>query len=598
MKNVFFSIMVLFMLAVTPLGYVDMAKADSDNILVGDRSYSPLIAIKGVNQFVDVTFTVTNIDPATDLDLSFDVTSPVLGENSLITADPADIPLAANGGNSQVTFRVTGINLNTVEGIYSGTITVTDTADANNNRAVSYQVSVQNSRPSVSITSGLSNEEFVLTGEEDTTPQSTFVIKNNGNRDLNDLQLVFPNGGEFEDSSGNEISFRVKIGNADFAVVDLAQPVDIGALTVNQELTIIVRAIIPSDISLNNYDGDVLVRSVQYADLATGLTDDLFGLIVKVEPEICKDGRVSDKAPLTNEGEGNVRIAHLDVEEDQLNVGETLQLSVDVENKDNNNMDITIEAMLYNLDDNRKLVGWEEIGSENIDENGEESFDYDLEIPMDDDRINPGDTYILYVKAYEDGREGDNCNYDSISIEIDREDDDVVVTRFTMTPSVISPGEKLLFNVDVLSIGNDKQDEVYITLTNAALGLDLESTKFELDQYSKSKNSMSKSFEFTVPANIEANDYLIEARVYFRDGRESKYTTGTLAVQGEAVVEQPEVQPPEINPPTNQPSSGTYTPTGGSIFDNIGSTKTLFVIGDIVLVILAVLFLVLIFKKR
>ena len=44
--------------------------------------------------------------------------------------------------------------------------------------------------------------------------------------------------------------------------------------------------------------------------------------------------------------------------------------------------------------------------------------------------------------------------------------------------------------------------------------------------------------------------------------------------------------------------AGTFQPTGASIFDKLGDTKTLFIIGDIVLVILAVLFLVLIFKKR
>ena len=62
MKNVFFSIIVVFMLALSMLGNVEIANAESTNIDVGNLVYTPTIAVKGINQVVDVTFRVANVD--------------------------------------------------------------------------------------------------------------------------------------------------------------------------------------------------------------------------------------------------------------------------------------------------------------------------------------------------------------------------------------------------------------------------------------------------------------------------------------------------------------------------------------------------------
>ena|SRR3989344_3026814 len=595
MKNVFFSILVLFMLAFSMLGNVNLVKAGSNNIVVSD--INPITAIKGVDNSVQISFNVRNIDLLNELVVDITSTDPETSDhlNLLNIQDNLiedNINLVHGDQASQITFSVP-ISLDVIVGTYTATVKVQDTVNVDNFVEKTYTIIVQDSNPSVSIT-GLTDEELIFTGEEESTPENRFTIRNNGNRDLVDLRLVFPNEEEFVDPDSKEIIFRIKIGDGDLGIVDLAQPVNLGALNIGGELIVLIRSDIQKDIELNTYKGEVLIKSLQFGDLSTGLSDDSFSLVIKVEPEVCNVGRVSDKNPVNHEGEGNIRITDLDVEEDTLNVGEDIQITVDVENKDSNKMDVVVEAMLYNLDQNKRIIGWEEIGAETIEEGSEESFDYILKIPVNDEDIDPEDIYILYVKAYEDGKEKDNCNYYSIEIDIDREDDSVIVNEFTMTPNVVSLGEKILFSVGVLNIGNDKQDDVYITLTNPELKLNLKSTIFELDKYSKSSNDLSRTFEFTVPKDAEAKDYTIEARVDFRDGKDSHYTTATLTVQGEAVTPPGEQPPVVVNPPVTGP--GTYT-TGRSVFDSF-DTKTLFIVGDIVLVILAVLFLILIFRRR
>jgi hypothetical protein len=129
----------------------------------------------------------------------------------------------------------------------------------------------------------------------------------------------------------------------------------------------------------------------------------------------------------------------------------------------------------------------------------------------------------------------------------------------------------------------------------------LKSNLFDLKKYDKSGNDQIETFTFTIPVDAVAKDYTIEAVVYFNNERDTASSFGTLTVQaktGAPGEEQPTTQEQVIAPTTPTTGAGTYTPTTRSILSDLGSTKTLFIIGDIVLVILAVLFLVLIFKKR
>jgi len=575
------------------LGNVDLVKAQPV-VSLEALSYNPDPAIVEVNNQVMVNFNVVNTGDE-DADVVITVGNPYREGSGFLIGQAGNIfeETVVAGTQELAEFTVTGITQTSDDGDYTATITATITGQED--VTTLYTISLENSDPSISVSGLAEGEEFVLTGEEGAIPEDTLTISNNGNRGLTDLQLVFPNNGEFADTE-DEIDFSISIDGGDFNVVDLSEPFDLDNINVDEDISIAIRARIPETFDLNTYSGEVSIVSTQFADLSTGLDNDSFNLIVRVEPEICTDGRVSDGEPVDNERQGNIQITDLDVDEDNLNVGETIQVTVDVENTENQDLDVVVEAMLYNLNQNKKIIGWEEFVSEEIEKDTEESYDFDIKIPIDDEDIDPDDTYILYVKASEDGDEDKNCNYHSIEIDVDREDDDVRITRFIMTPIVVSPGEGLLFDIGALNIGTDEQKDVYIKLTSTELDLDMTSTVFDLDKYSKSGNSITRPFEFTVPSDVEAKDYTIEARVYFNNGKDSQYTTATLTVQGEATPE-PVVTQPVTQPVTQQP--GTYQPTtGASIFDSLGDTKTLFIIGDIVLVVLAVLFLVLIFKRR
>ena len=529
-----------------------------------------------------------------------------------------------------VSFIITdgvGINPNTPAGTYGNVVDIFELDPENNNQRivgsstqVNYQISIEESNPSISVSGLDGNNELVFTGEEDSAPTQTITITNNGNRDFgeNELKLVFPNpidkDKKFEDSDGNKINFKYKIiGTQTIYQSITSNIVSLPSLSTeigSNSLEISFQADIQLDIDLDTYSGQLSIQTINpdfVNDFSTNLDSNLFNLVVKVEPEICSDGRLAKKVPVSGPNEGNGLRIEIDSpdNDDDFNIGEEFDVEVTVKNKAGEDLEAVVEVILYDLDNNDKIDSWE-TDSVSIDKD-DESDDFTLTISFpNDDSLDGDGTYILYVKAVDDGNEDEYCNYDSIQINLNRESDDVIINALTMNPTVIAPGDLMSITIGVENIGKDDQTDVYVKLSNPELGLDITSDAFDLKKYSKtSDNDMVKTFTFTVPENAAAKEYYIEAIVYDKKGKQydnndlSK-VLGKIMIQGEPVAE--ETTTPEDTTPTidnTNTGAGAYQPTtGSSVWDNIGSTKTLFVIGDIVLVILAVLFLILIFKKR
>lgn len=620
MKKILMGIFMVILLAFSMLGSVNFVKevnADSDNIHVGNIVYSPIIAIRAVDYTMDVTFRVANID-VDNVELEFltvEVTNPRLGGDILEDYLNAGNPtpeyienLTTAEDPTSVTFRVSILEDSTI-GNYIGTIKVTQVdaegnVVADNFKEISYTINVEDSNPSITFT-GLNDEdeELVFTGEEDSQSVEEFTITNNGNIVLNDLQIVFPDvNGEFEDSDGNKITFSYRLGTeGNYDSVDLVtKTIDLTELAVGASLVVSIRANIPDDIELDIYSEDILVKSNSFEELNTGLVDNNFDINVRVEPEVCKDGRVSDEKSVGGPNQGNLRIKIDNPDDgDDYKIGEEIEIEVEVENRENKDMDFVVEAILYNLDKNEEIVTVESDSME-VEEDSKEDFDLILKIPIDDEDLDESDTIMLYIKVYEDGDQDQFCNYDSVEIEIERENDQVIVNTFTINPIVASQGDMISFRVGVENVGTDKQNDVYIQIKNIELGLDLTSLVFDLKKYDKNGNDQVKTFTFNLPKNAEAKEYNIEAIVHFDKERETESAFGKLIVEGELTVTT-EGDTTETNTGVTTETTtgaGTYSLTGNSILESLGSTKTLFIIGDIVLVILAVLFLILIFRKR
>ena len=594
MKNVFFSVLVLFMLAVSMLGNVNLVKADPiQNLSISQATITPQKIIKDVQETVTVLFVLSNT-AANDMTLDITTNRPrttdtqhfLTVENANVGANypytiENDYSLPANEPRT-IDFTVTLPQNEEGTGTYTGTITVTDQDGDTLTR--DYSIVVENSNPAVSV-SGLTDNQIVITSEEENVKTKEFTLANSGNRNLNDLTLKIE-GGTFFDGT-KTISFRAKFGDDVFRNVVLNTPLEMASdLNTGSSSTITIEATIPQDINLDNYIGRIVIADTAHAQATVTIP-----LTIKIEPEICSDGRISNSVAVDGPQSGNLRISISNPDRnDDFKINDEISIEVEVENKENKDLDVIAEAVLYDLDRNKKILPVSSDSLE-VEKDSREDFDFTMIVPNDED-IDPGNTYILYIKAYEDGDEDQYCNYDSVEIDLERDDDAVVINSFTINPTVALQESSISFRVGVENIGTDEQRDTYIILRNEELNLNLRSNVFDLKKYDKSGNDYIFTQTFTVPKDVDAKDYTIEAVVYYNNERDTASKSGTLTVQAKESGEEEAITPTAATGPV------TYTPTGASIFDGLDSTKTLFIIGDIVLVILAVLFLILIFKKK
>lgn len=206
---------------------------------------------------------------------------------------------------------------------------------------------------------------------------------------------------------------------------------------------------------------------------------------------------------------------------DDFGPGDTIEIEVAVENSAGDDRDVLVEAVLYDLEQHKKVDDVES-DDEEIEAGEDFSFKMELELPLDEDEDYKGD-YVIYLKAYEDGKEDEQCTMDSVDVDIRRDRDRVIVKELTVTPYVVDSGETVDIVVDILSIGKDDQKEVYVKVKQSALGIDLKSDIISLSEYDEGGNTHSFRFTNVLMPAVEGGDYQLNVDVIY-DGKTDKFT--------------------------------------------------------------------------
>jgi len=207
---------------------------------------------------------------------------------------------------------------------------------------------------------------------------------------------------------------------------------------------------------------------------------------------------------------------------DDFKFGDEIEIEVEVENNNNEDLDVIVEAILYNIDEDDEVEKVES-KDEEINDNDEETFELKLKIPSNFDE---DDDYILFVRAYEDDNEDEQCNYDLIDLSLEKEKHDVIIKEMKIMPNNVPEGGSFKALVEIENIGR-KDVDVYVRLENEELNINLESNKFKL----KDDEIKNIRFDVIIPEDIESKDYDLKAVVYFDNEEVSK--EGKLNVEKE-----------------------------------------------------------------
>ena len=403
----------------------------------------------------------------------------------------------ASGSTASSSFNVVipSGSSSVLAGTYNGNVSLTGSnGTSSTNSQFSYSI-VVNSAGDLSVDTYSTSSPLVLTAQEGESNSNTVVIRNTGSTQLNSIS----------------ITHNVDTGDDDGDNLTLSIVPQTFSLSPGSSSTVTFTAAMGDNLDIGTYGGNVFIND-------TSGIGEIFSLDAKVTPEVCESGPI-----------GNLEV---DVENpddnDNFDFGETINVDVSVLNGDDKDIDVLIEAFLYNINEDEELVR-EELDAGEIKDGDEEDFTLDLEIPADND-FSEDDEFVLYVKAYEDGDEDDNCDQEDIDIDLDRKAHNVIVTDVALNPSSVSCGETISIDVDVENVGTKDEDDVAVKVFHSALGLDETSGKYDLENFDDADNDATAKFTYTIPTTVNPGTFSIESSVTFNNGKDSNSGFGTLTV--------------------------------------------------------------------
>ncbi len=276
---------------------------------------------------------------------------------------------------------------------------------------------------------------------------------------------------------------------------------DPGTLGPGESKLIAVTVTAANHLDFNTYQGTITA--------ASGSEEASVAAAVEVAPVICDFGIAGDDLVLEIEEPDHG---------DDFEPGETISLDVNVKNQGNRDIDMKVEAFLFG--DEEEIVGASSKVM-NVDDGDDEDFELSLKIPVDSRRIESDQDYRLFVKAFDDDRERDNCHQQSISIDIELEDEKAIFdreeTRFE--PSAVTCGGIATAMLHAINIGDEDLEDVYFSLRTAALKINERTASFDLEEFdSDENNAATRRIQFMVPEDAREGRHVFDAVIHY-DGK-------------------------------------------------------------------------------
>lgn len=220
---------------------------------------------------------------------------------------------------------------------------------------------------------------------------------------------------------------------------------------------------------------------------------------------------------------------------DDFDVGETISIDVEVKNAYSEDLDVDMDVYLYDADKDDVLESLDD--NMDVDKGDRENFEFELEIPSDVE----DDDFYIFVKAI--GDDGIKlCNEAYVSININREDNDVRIKSVDLGKEKVFGGDNLNIDVEVENVGAKKQDDVYVVVESSVLGIKETSEKLDVKEFDKS-NEETFSFYIKIPVDAKEGSYDLKATVYFDDDDETNSETVSFNVLEKTIFKETSTNP-------------------------------------------------------
>ena len=161
------------------------------------------------------------------------------------------------------------------------------------------------------------------------------------------------------------------------------------------------------------------------------------------------------------------------------------------------------------------------------DELEEEADDFDIK-PDDSESITieftvpkkaESDSYTVYIDIEAEDENGNDISISKeFSLVVEREKHKVIVDKAYLTQNILECHRQTDLIVDILNMGERYEDDVKVTVTNTALGINLQRIEIELDEDPGDDDSeRTLNFEINIDDDVAAGVYILDVKTFYDD---------------------------------------------------------------------------------
>jgi uncharacterized membrane protein len=243
--------------------------------------------------------------------------------------------------------------------------------------------------------------------------------------------------------------------------------------------------------------------------------------------------------------------------DDEAKPEDRVKFDIQIKNLFSDNDDIQIENIeveitIQDIDDGDDL----EKTSSDFDLNADKkkTVSIDFEVPLE---VESGNYDVIIIA---DGRDENGARHTDrmqLELEVDRENDDVRITKADLSSSTIKCGQSTSLRFEIRNLGDSTQDDAAVVISNTDLGLNQRFDDIELDDNPTDRDSrFSRSVDIVVPSSASPGSYPIDVIAFIDRNTRIDREVVTLNVQScEEQVEQTTTD-------TNQPDRVLVNVTG------------------------------------
>jgi len=446
-------------------------------------------AVFTINNTGNVALSVTNIVVGTISYNNENITGTITLNATTATIAPSE--------SEDIALEIKDILSNRTSGTYTGDITI----DWGTGNQTNSTLTVTVTSPSYSI---MTIPDPITFGDvdQDTNVSISFNITNNGNAQLNNVNLV----------SNLASKYNIQLSST-----------SLGTLSVNGSRLIAVDVTIPNDETTGYHSlGSISLTSNEY-NTSLSLYADVRGKLDISDIDVWVDGdsdknledgdEIGEKAKPSSIVKFDIRLDNRFTDDEDIEI-EDIEVTITIEEiDDGDELEETLDEFDLKADKHKRV-------------------EHEFEIPL---KVDEGTYYVVIFAEGEDENGVRHTDEVTLKLELDKESHEIVIDKVELFPDEISCGDYTTLEVSVTNIGTHTEDETVLSITSSDFDINIKE-EIELDDDpDDDENSFKKTYTIEIPSDISAGNYPIDIRVYYDMDEISDYTREYLTIKECAV---------------------------------------------------------------